>query len=193
MYLAFAALYIWMEIWEEIAQSTEGGCRRLVSEYGKRLYAAALMLCKDENAAEDLFFRTLERSVRKISNYSPGGSFYGWLYAIMLNFRRMDLRKKRELPEPEEFFAESMSDESVFVEKMIENLDAAILRDAVSSLPEVHRKMLLLRYFEDFSITEMVGILEIPEGTVMSRLYNARKSLKKVLEKIYSINEGGKR
>ena len=180
-----------MDVWEEIAQSPEGGCHRLVSEYGKRLYAAAVMLCKDESAAEDLFFRTLERAVRKISKFSPAGSFYGWLYTIMLNFRRMDLRKKRELPESEEFFAQRMTDESVFVDKMIEKLDATVLREAVASLSEGHRKMLLLRYFEDFSVAEIAGILEIPEGTVMSRLYNARKSLKKILEKFYSINEGG--
>jgi RNA polymerase sigma-70 factor (ECF subfamily) len=95
------------------------------------------------------------------------------------------------MPESEEFFAQRMTDESVFVDKMIEKLDATVLREAVASLSEGHRKMLLLRYFEDFSVAEIAGILEIPEGTVMSRLYNARKALKKILEKFYSINEGG--
>ena len=83
-----------MEIWQEIRKSGESGAKRLVSEYGNRLYAAAILLCSDESEAEELVFRTFERVIKKISQYKPTGDFFSWIYAIMLNFRRMDLRKK---------------------------------------------------------------------------------------------------
>ena len=85
----------YMEIWRQIVRDGEAGAERLVSEYGDRLFAAAILLCHDESEAEDLVFRTLDRAIRKISSYRPTGSFFAWLYATMLNFRRMDMRRKR--------------------------------------------------------------------------------------------------
>ncbi len=92
-----------MEIWRQIVRDGEAGAERLVSEYGDRLFAASILLCHDESEAEDLVFRTLDRAIRKISSYRPTGSFFAWLYATMLNFRRMDMRRKRpEAAPPEE-------------------------------------------------------------------------------------------
>ena len=84
-----------MEIWEEIRKNSDCGAERLVSEYGNRLYAAALLLCSNGQDAEDLTFRTLNQAIRKIKTFDPSRSFYIWIYTIMLNFRRMDLRRKR--------------------------------------------------------------------------------------------------
>ena len=55
-----------MEVWEEIETNPERGSQRLIDEYGNRLYAAASLLCPDFAAAEDLVFRTLAQTVRKI-------------------------------------------------------------------------------------------------------------------------------
>ena len=84
-----------MEIWQEIRKNSDCGAERLVSEYGNRLYAAALLLCSNGQDAEDLTFRTLNQAIRKIKTFDPSRSFYIWIYTIMLNFRRMDLRRKR--------------------------------------------------------------------------------------------------
>ena len=72
-------------IWDEIRTDCESGARRLVAEYGNRLYAAALLLCRNAEDAEELVFRTFERAVSRIGQYEPKGEFFSWLYVIMLN------------------------------------------------------------------------------------------------------------
>ena len=170
-----------MEVWEEVEANPERGARRLVDEYGNRLYAAASVLCPDDSVAEDLVFRTLAQAVRKISQYRGRAPFFSWLYRIMLNFRRMDCRGRdvelvfsETLPEPP---APGMED----VERLLAEVDAPAVRGAVRRLSPVLREAVLLRYFEDRSIAEMADILGVPQGTVMSRLFNARAALHGIL------------
>ena len=84
-----------MEIWQEIINDRERGARALVAVYQDRLFASALILCRDRAAAEDLLFRTFARALAKISSFRPNTNFYNWLYTIMINFRRMDIRKEK--------------------------------------------------------------------------------------------------
>ena len=77
-----------MEVWEQIPLDAEAGARKLVAEYGDRLFRAAVLLCRDEHLAEDLVFRTFERVVDRIGQYDPRLPFWNWLYAILLNFFR---------------------------------------------------------------------------------------------------------
>ena len=170
-----------MEVWEEIEANPEKGSQRLIDEYGNRLYAAATVLCPDSSAAEDLVFRTLAQAVRKIAQYRGKASFFSWLYSIMLNFRRMDCRGKEvelvlteALPEPPD---PAMED----VESLLARVDAATVRTAIRRLSPVLQEAVLLRYFEDRSIAEMAEILGVPQGTVMSRLFNARAVLHGIL------------
>ena len=87
-----------MEIWQEIIKDRERGARALVAVYQDRLFAAALILCRDRAAAEELVFRTFARAIDKISSFRPNTNFYNWLYTIMINFRRMDIRKEKGSP-----------------------------------------------------------------------------------------------
>ena len=84
-----------MEGWQTLRKNAEDGARRLVSEFGDRLLTAAAVLCRDDHLAEDLVFRTFDQAVKKIRQYQPTGDFYNWLYTILLNFWRMDVRKKK--------------------------------------------------------------------------------------------------
>ena len=65
-----------MEIWQEIRKNGENGAKKLVSEYGNRLFAAAILLCADEHEAEELVFRTFDRVIKKIRQYEPTGDFF---------------------------------------------------------------------------------------------------------------------
>ena len=60
-----------MEVWEEIAVDANAGARRLVAEYGDRLYGASVALCHDAHAAEDLVFRTFEQAIGRVATYEP--------------------------------------------------------------------------------------------------------------------------
>jgi RNA polymerase sigma-70 factor, ECF subfamily len=168
-------------LWDELRTSPEQGSRRLVAEFGNRLYAAALLLCRNAADAEDLVFRTFERAVERIDQYRPNGEFYGWLYVIMLNFRRMDLRKSQpdviplgasqDLPDvPDSNLADSLR-----------GVDAEGIRAAVRKLPHVLSEAVVLRFFEGRSLEEMAEMLEIPLGTVKSRLHNAKAALREIL------------
>ena len=84
-----------MEIWEEIRADAEKGAKRLVAEFWDRLFGASLVLCKDEHAAEDLVMRTFAQVVVKIDQYDDRRPFWNWLYAILLNYFRGDLRKMK--------------------------------------------------------------------------------------------------
>lgn len=83
-----------MEIWEEIAANRQAGTERLVAEYGDRLFTAACRIVQNEADAEDLVFRTFEQVVAKIGQFGSRSRFFSWMYSVMLNFRRMDLRRK---------------------------------------------------------------------------------------------------
>ena len=172
------------DIWEELRTDCESGARRLVAEYGNRLYAAALFLCKNDSDAEELVFRTFERAVSHIAQYEPKGEFFSWLYVIMLNFRRMDLRKNepeilpvgapQDLPEvPDAKLAETLS-----------SVDAETVRAAVRNLPDIQSEVLVLRFLEGRSMEEISAMIEIPVGTVKSRLHNAKAALRDALAEL---------
>lgn len=170
-----------MEIWQEIRRNSDRGAERLVSEYGNRLYAAALLLCSNSEDAEDLTFRTLNQAIRKIKTFDPSRNFYTWLYTILLNFRRMDLRRKRtsvisvgstaDLPE-------------VAIECFAEKLECSgddQLSEALKALSPQLREAVVLRYYDEKTIDEIATILQVPPGTVKSRLHNARIALNTLL------------
>ena len=166
-----------MEVWEQIALDGETGARMLVAEYGNRLFRGALMLCRDEHAAEDLVFRTFERVVDKIASFNPDLSFWNWIYAIMLNFFRSDMRKmKAEVVDDLEIVDELTEGTPAAVARLAE-IDAALVRKAVEGLPPILREAVALRYFEDKSVEEMAAMLSVPVGTVKWRLHQARKRL----------------
>lgn len=176
-----------MEIWDEIAADAQTGANRLVAEYGDRLFTAAFRIVQDDMAAEDLVFRTFEQMIRHIDQYDGRSQFFSWMYSIMLNFRRMDLRKRganalvfgEELPETEDPAhdpAEAISIKS----------DAAAVRDAVGRLAEPLRAVVTLHYFEDFGLKDIADLLKVPLGTVKYRLHEARKELMKILSPTFS-------
>ena len=173
-----------LDIWEELRTDREGGARRLVAEYGNRLYAAALLLCKNAADAEELVFRTLEQAVGHIAQYEPKGEFFSWLYVIMRNFRRMDLRKNepeilpvgtpQDLPEvPDAKLAEALS-----------SVDTEMVRVAVRGLSNIQSEVLVLRFLEGRSMEEISMMIGIPVGTVKSRLHSAKAALRDTLAEL---------
>jgi len=170
-----------MEIWQEILDDREAGARKLVSVYYDRVLASALMLCRDRAKAEDLVFRTFSQVVEKITSFKPNSSFYNWLYTILLNYRRMDFRKEgRDKLVPVEELPE-IPDERTPAQALAAKVDHAKIRQAVAELSEGLRTVVVLRYFEGFSLEEIAEATELPLGTVKSRLNYAKSVLVKSL------------
>lgn len=166
-----------MEVWREILQNVDDGARQLVSEYGNRLFAAASCLCRNDQDAEELVFRTFDQAVKKIRQYEPSGDFFCWLYTILLNFRRMDLRRSG----PDVLFVGATRDlPEQAVATLPDGLEAVgsdRLLAALRTLPEGTRAVVVLKYFEERSVEEIAAQLAVPVGTVKSRLFHARRML----------------
>ncbi len=172
-----------MEIWLEIQKDAERGARRLVAEYGDRLFSAALMLCRNDHDAEDLVFRTFDQAIRKISKYRETGAFFNWLYTILINFRRMDLRRRRvevvhvggtsDLPERA----------AGFFEELTVSAPVEAVRLALDSIAEPLRFVVKRRYFDEKSVEDIARELGVPVGTVKSRLHKAREVLHELIDR----------
>lgn len=174
--------YSVMEIWEEIITDAEKGARRLVVEYGSRLLSAAWHITQNAADAEDLVFRTFAQVIRKIRKYNGDCAFFSWIYAILLNLRRTDLRRKaaNALDFMEEV-PESVDPAPDPVEALVTTSSAELVRQAVHTLPETLRTVLVLHYYEDYGVSAIAEMLAIPIGTVKYRLYEARRRLAQLL------------
>ena len=170
------------KIWDVIRADSESGARRLVAEYGNRLYAAALLLCKNDHDAEELVFRTFERAISCIEQYEPRGDFFAWLYVIMLNFRRMDLRRR----EPDLISVGTVADlpevEDISLADALFGVDAEGVRQTLRKIPYFFAEVLVLRFFEGRSLAEIAAMVGIPVGTVKSRLSHAKAAFRAALE-----------
>ena len=161
----------------------------MVAEYGNRLFDAATLMCRSDADAEEIVFRTFEQAVKKIRQFKPTGDFYKWLYTIMLNFRRMDVRRKG--PDVVAFGTTADLPEvpiASFVD-VVSAANAEEVRVAVQGLSEVHREVTVLRYFEGRTVEEIAEMLGVPVGTVKSRLHHARIALHAVLVQKEKYNE----
>ena len=175
--------YTAMEIAEEISTCPESGARRLIAEYGDRLYDTAFRLCQDESAARDLMNRTLWRAIERIGLFSSASSMYTWLYSILVNFWRMDLRQKKKMDIL--LFQDEMPDcpdeRPDPAEALAAKADSETIRNAIAELPEYYRVVVVFRYFEDMSVPEIAKVLGIPEGTVKFRLHKAKNMMRRKL------------
>lgn len=178
-----------METWREVANNPVSGAHRLITEFGDRLYTAAVRVCGNKADAEDLVFRTFEHAVCKIGQYDGRAAFFSWLYAIMFNFWRMDMRRKGanalvfdgEIPETEDLRPDP-------AEELAAQSDGKSVRAAIAELPESQRAVVVLRYYEDMSMEQMATVLDIPVGTVKHRLFMAKRELAAKLAKTFSRN-----
>jgi len=171
-----------MEIWEEIAFDRERGAKRLVTEFGTRLLTAASQITQSSADAEDLVFRTFTQVISKIGQYDGRSAFFTWIYRILINYRRMDLRKKganalvfmEQLPEREDPAPDP-------AEALVLDSSRKEVRAAIAQLPEPLREAVVLHYFEGLGVAEVAQLTEIPVGTVKYRLFEARKQLARIL------------
>lgn len=168
---------------EGLVRGDEATIRAFVAAYGDRLLAAALPLCAHNRAdAEELVFETLDAAIRKIAAFKGSSTLFSWLYSILLNRRRDRVRRKAgsnvtavaELPETPD--GRPAAGETVAADD-----DAGQAAAALAALPEAHRQVLVLRYYEDLTVPEIAKKLSLPPGTVMSRLHNGILKLRDAL------------
>ncbi len=157
------------------------------------LYGGALRMTRNPADAEDLVQETMLRAYRSFDRFEAGTNLKAWLFRIMTNAYINIYRKKQREPqkvstdEIEDFdlYQELKNHDIQFTETpeslvLDELVDTDILQ-AIEDLPDQFRLAVVLSDMEGFSYAEMAEIMDVPMGTVMSRLHRGRKSLQKRL------------
>ena len=149
--------------------------------YGKRLYGLCLTLCADPSDADELYQDTWMKVLKNISQYDTSQEFEPWLTKICVNTYRNMLRRIMKSPIFDGFASEE--EKNAIIENITEPepTDYSYLHDAINRLPEKLRITVILFYFREKDVVSAAGALNIPAGTVKSRLNKARKLLKEVI------------
>jgi|SRR5438105_759227 len=166
----------------------------LAMEHMPSLYSAALRMTRNPADAEDLVQETYLRAFRGFGGFEEGTNLKAWLYRILTNTFINRYRAKKRRPEETDFddvedfylykriggLEEARQSRSA-EDELMDLFPEAEVKGAVESLPENFRLPVLLADVEGFSYKEIAEILDIPIGTVMSRLHRGRKALQKAL------------
>jgi len=151
------------------------------------LYNTALRMTRNPQDAEDLVQETYLKAYKYYDKFTEGTNFKAWLFRILKNTFINNYRKRQQEPpqnafdEIEDVFESQVSADSSSIpnpeEDALENVLDEDVQRALDALPDEYRMVVILADLEDFSYQEIADILEIPVGTVMSRLYRARRRL----------------
>jgi RNA polymerase sigma-70 factor (ECF subfamily) len=170
----------------ELVTRAQDGDRNAFSEL-VRIHSQGVLnviyrMCGDMQVAEDAAQETFIQAWLRLQSYRPQSSLRNWLYRIAVNTAIDMLRKdKRILPGKIEDL--NLRDSEPGPEAVVASAERTeMVQEAVLTLPDASRAVLVLREFEGLSYQEISESLEIPVGTVMSRLNYARKLLREKLE-----------
>ena len=165
-------------------KGSEEAFTELTRKYMNKMINLAYSFTRNREAAEDLAQETFIKAYRALPRFSFKSSFSTWLYRIAVNTAKDYLRKERSvhadsLNQHDYKFAEkdSTSPERRAGQKEL----SRVVQKAMEALPPKHRVILTLRDIQGMSYGEISKVLKISEGTVDSRLFRARKSLREKL------------
>jgi len=163
-------------------------------QYMPSLYTAAMRMTRNNADAEDLVQETYLKAYRAYGGFKEGTNLKAWLYRILTNtFINAYRAKKRR---PDESDIEDVEDLYLYrrlgglagasagrsaEDQVLEGITEDEVKEAIESLPEAFRIAVLLADVEGFSYKEIAEIMDVPIGTVMSRLHRGRRALQKAL------------
>jgi RNA polymerase sigma-70 factor (ECF subfamily) len=169
----------------------EGAFRQLVQKYQRRIYQLALGMLKDPDDAMDIAQETFVRVHKYLPSFKGDSSFFTWTYRIAMNLcldaqRRKGRLERVEVEEGDDAEIEAAMDppSAALAGPQRQALNRELrdrMEDALASLSENHRAILLLREVEGLSYEELAKVLGIRKGTVMSRLFHARLKMQNKL------------
>ena len=163
-------------------------------QFAPQLYAAAMRMTRNPADAEDLVQETFLKAYRAYHTFTEGTNLKAWLYRILTNtyinrYRKLSRRPKEvDLGEVEDLYlyrkvstAGTREASRSAEEEVLSGFVDSDVKQAIEALPENFRLPVLLADVEGFSYKEISDIMDVPIGTVMSRLHRGRKALQKAL------------
>jgi len=174
-----------------IQEGDEGAFKELFDRYHRRAYAVAFGVVKNKQDALDIVQDAFIKVHRHIANFQGSSSFYTWLYRIVMNLSIDHVRRSKKAKDLDyddkvgRDSAEVAGDGALLPRILDGNPRKTVMRRelseaiqaALDELPEYHRAVILLREIEGLSYEEMAKVLKVPKGTIMSRLFHARKKM----------------
>src|SRR3954447_26959928 len=155
--------------------------RELIRASGERLLRSAFLLCGREADAQDLVQETFLQAIRSVHRFRGESSIYTWLHGILLNLARKLYRSRDRLVNDEELARTAAG----YTEEAPSQLDVekstSLLMQALGSLSEAHREVLVLRYFEGMKLRAIAEHLNVSAGTIKSRLHYALEEMQQLL------------
>ncbi len=160
-----------------------GAFQRLVELHTECLYRSALVMTRDRHKAEDIVQETLVEAWRSLGRFDARCRFSTWLYGI-LRHRFLKACRQRSEGQPTSLdvaLFESLTQKSLGPEALVQmSEDAERVRCAVADLPDKHREVIELRFFADASLDDIAAVLDVPLGTVKSRLHHGLEKLREM-------------
>jgi RNA polymerase sigma-70 factor, ECF subfamily len=192
-FAAFKSLFVISDeqaMWRVQAQNDALAFAQLVRRWEKPVQNLCARMIGDAHRAEDLAQDIFARIFSKRAEYRPTAKFSTWLWRIALNrcydeLRREQLRRECSLQSGDDdafVAADALSCEPSPDGAAIENEHAQLVRNALLKLPETYRSVVVLRHYEDLKFREIAQVLNIPEGTVKSRMAEAMIQLARMLQ-----------
>lgn len=165
---------------QEAIEGSHDSFNQLLNPYIKRAHQTAYLLLRDYGLAEDAVQETLIETLKSLKRFnSEKASFKTWFNGILVNTSLKVNRKKRF---SSRFKDDKSYDRSVIPEtNYLLKEETKLILDAIKQLNTKHQTVVILHYFQEFSIHEISETLNIKEGTIKSRLHNARAKLKNLL------------
>jgi RNA polymerase sigma-70 factor (ECF subfamily) len=171
---------------DRLVRNAQSGDREafceLVRRYRTLAVSVVYRMCGDAMLAEDAAQTAFLRAWEKLGSFRPESSFRAWLLRIAVNAAVDALRRQK--PEADLQTAGGQPASELVEEIVEENEQSRIVRQAVLALPEASRAVLVLKEYQACSYREISEVLDIPMGTVMSRLHYARSILAQTLRPV---------
>jgi len=157
----------------------------LYEKYKTQMFRTALAITRDPGAAEDILQEGFLRLYANATRLDEKRSLAPWLYRVIVNLSYNWVTRRGRWMVPLEHAIERLrSGPKSSPEKVMEQSEVQqVVQEALDSLSFKHRVVLMLFYLNEFSLKEVAYILDLPEGTVKSRLYYGRKRLRACLRK----------
>ena len=183
------------ELVKGIQEGDQRAFRVLYERYHRRAYAVAYGVVKNKEDALDVVQDGFVKVHKHIAKFQGTSSFYTWLYRIIMNLSIDHVRRRKNAKGVEyddrvgREADEVAGDGSLLPRVMDANPSKTVIRRellekiqrALDELPEYHQRVILLREIEGLSYEEMAQTLGVPKGTIMSRLFHARKKMQATL------------
>jgi len=172
------------ELIQQAAEGSEEAFAVLVKKYRTKMFNLAYSMTRNRETADDIAQDVFIKVYIYISKFKYKSSFGTWLYRIAVNTVKDYLRKASRINKisfDERLASPDIQEDEVVIkeEELEAKLRKKLLHRAIQALPEKHRTILNLRDIQGISYKEITGILNISPGTVDSRLYRARRMLRK--------------